>query len=226
MFKDTEKNISGSEPALTTITLLSSKINVLVVGGGRAGFIKAAGFVKRGCHVTVLSPDFCEGFNSLSNFDNLTLIKNRYSEQNITDKHLIIAAVNDNEVLKQIILDCQRNYKLFLNCSEFKRGNFIVPAQAKMKNIHFSVNTTEGNPKIISFLIKIIGDKLAGYDSFVGFASAMRNSMKNLSNKKEILNFVCSEDFYYFYKKGVHKEILEMFYGGEDFDFKNSNKEE
>ena len=29
------------------------------------------------------------------------------------------------------------------------------------------------------------------------------------------MNFVCSEDFYFFYTKGVQNAILEMFYGTE-----------
>ena len=45
----------------TMISLLSNKVNILIVGGGEAAFIKCRTFSKEGCNITVVSKEFCTG---------------------------------------------------------------------------------------------------------------------------------------------------------------------
>ncbi len=42
--------------------------------------------------------------------------------------------------------------------------------------------------------------------------------------KDEIIDFICSDDFHFFFEKGYGNLILSMFYGGMDFEFYNSYK--
>ena len=47
------------------ISLISSKIKVLIVGGGKGGYIKAKSFLQRGCKVYVISKEFDERFEEI-----------------------------------------------------------------------------------------------------------------------------------------------------------------
>ena len=223
MSKDTEEDFSRKSVGIMSINILSNKMKILIVGGGKAGLLKTNSFVKRGCDVTVVSPDFCEGFFELINLDNLTLIKRCYLESDISDKHLIVISINDLKILEKIVDDCVSNYKLFLNCTNFTDGNFIVPMQVETKGLYLSMSTKTGNPKAISMILDAIKDNVKGYDSFIEFSSIIRNRLKNNENKNQIMEFICSKDFYYFYQKDKHEKILAIFYGGKDFEYENSN---
>ena len=50
----------------TMISLLSNKVNILIVGGGEAAFIKCRTFSKEGCNITVVSKEFCSDFEAFT----------------------------------------------------------------------------------------------------------------------------------------------------------------
>ena len=63
--------------------------------------------------------------------------------------------------------------------------------------------------------LKII-DKLKEYDDFIGYSSLIRSKAKTIIEyKKDIIDFVCSEDFKYIYDKKKDKVVIEMFFGKE-----------
>lgn len=43
------------------IALKSRRIRILIVGGGRAAFIKGKAFLDRGCSLYILAPKFSKG---------------------------------------------------------------------------------------------------------------------------------------------------------------------
>ncbi|MGH4120249.1 NAD(P)-dependent oxidoreductase [Clostridium sp.] len=226
MSKNSRKDILSEELDYTFISLLSNKISVVIIGGGRAGFIKCKSFAEKGCNVTVVSKEFNPNFNDLRNFYNVELIKAVYKKSYIDHMHLVVIAVDDKAYNANIKGDCEKNYKLYLDCSNFKDGLFINPIQRQMKNLSFSIHTKAGNPKASILIANSIEDKLNDYDDFTEYVSDLREKVKKLEHKNEFMDFVCSEDFMFFYSKGVHESVLNMFYGGEDFEFKNCYKKE
>jgi precorrin-2 dehydrogenase / sirohydrochlorin ferrochelatase len=221
MPENNRKNILSSELEYTFISLLSHKISVVIIGGGKAGFIKCKSFAKKGCKVLVVSKEFNPSFHSLRNLDNVELIEDSYKKSYILDKHLVVIAVDDNKDNEKIKEDCEDNYKLYLDCSNFKNGLFITPMQKHLKNLSFSIHTKAGNPKASILLADYIEDKLNDYDDFTQYISGLREKVRKLDYKDEFMDFVATEDFKFFYYKGVHEKVLSMYYGGENFEFKN-----
>ena len=220
MSQHTEKDILSKEIDYMNITLMSKNIKVLVIGAGRAGFIKSKSFSQKGCEVTVVALEFCKEFQELIN---IKKVITNYKIDFIKDKHLIVIAVDDEKLIGEIVSNCEEENKLFLNCTDFKEGNFIVPSQSKTKNINYSINTLGGNPKTSTFLVKTMGEKLREYDNLVSFSDELRKKIKISPYKSEILDFVASEDFNFFIKKAFHIEVLNLFYRGDNFEFKNIN---
>lgn len=220
MSGDIKKNILSEEIVYMNIALIASQIRVLVVGAGKAGFIKSKSFLERGCEVTVVAPKFCEEFQRITN---LNKIRDVYNRSFLKDNHFIIIAVDQATLVEEIIKHCREENKLFLNCKHFKEGSFIIPSQSNTGNINYSINTVGGNPKTSQFLLEVMGTKLNEYDNLVNFNDALRKKVKVSPYKNEILAFVASEDFNFFMKKAKHIEIINMFYRGDNFEFKNSN---
>ncbi|MCB2339503.1 NAD(P)-dependent oxidoreductase [Clostridium estertheticum] len=197
----------------TMISLLSSKVNILIVGGGEAAFIKCGTFSKEGCNVTVVSKEFNKNFYKLKGVSNIKLIKDEYKESYVDINHIVIIATNSNIVNESIKNYCDEKYKLYLNCEDFNQGLVVKPVQRDTSNMKFALHTKGGSPKTSLFMSKIIEDKIYEYSNFIDYTCSIRNIVKMRSQKKEIMNFVCSEDFFFFYTKDVQSIILEMFYG-------------
>jgi precorrin-2 dehydrogenase/sirohydrochlorin ferrochelatase len=221
MPENNRKNILSSELDYTFISLLSKKISVVIIGGGKAGFIKTKSFAEKGCKVLVVSKEFNSNFECLKNLINVELLEDSYNKNYIIDKHLVVIAVDDNLVNQKIKEDCDNYYKLYLDCSNYKNGLFIKPIQRQMRSLSFSIHTNGGNPKASILLANYIVDKLDDYEEFIEYINRLREKVIRNQYKDEFMDFVSTEDFKFFYSKGVHEEILNMYYGGENFEFKN-----
>lgn len=57
----------------TGISIISEKIKVIIIGGGRAAYIKAKTFINSGCKIYVLSKDVIKEFQNLKK--DITYIK-------------------------------------------------------------------------------------------------------------------------------------------------------
>lgn len=195
------------------LSLISEKINVIIIGGGKAALTKIRTFAERGCRVEVVSKEFLEEFQELKNYKNISLIYDQYNKKYIQDKHLIIIATNCEEVNREIRKDCYELYKLFIDCSNPKEGMCITPCQRNTENIIFGLNTNSVSPKTSVYLANKVKNEVKKYDKFVSFSSSIRNRIKDWDRKQQIMNFICSDDFYFFYEKGKELTILRMFYG-------------
>lgn len=226
MSKNNRKDILLGPIDYSFISLLSNKIKVLIVGGGRAGFIKAKTLSKNRCSIKIISKVFSKEFEELKKFENVQLIKDEYKKDYILENHLIIIAIEDENTNKIIRKHCEEQCKLYLDCSDFQRGLFVVPCQRSSKNATFGINTKGGSPKTAVYLAEEIKDNLIKKDSFIEYSCNLRNIISESKHKIAIMNFLATNDFYFFYNKGKHEIILKMFYGGNYFEVNSSNKKE
>lgn len=213
MYKDIRKDISKEDIDYTYLSLISKKLNVGIIGGGKVGYIKCKNFLSKKCNVEVLALNFIDEFKSLSD---IKLIHNSYYKEFIMNKHLIVIATNDKNINNKIKEDCEELYKIYIFAEDYLESMAIAPVQRGLKNISFAVNTNGGNPKGSLLLADKIIDKLKEYDDFIGYSSLIRSKAKTIIEyKKDIIDFVCSEDFKYIYDKKKDKVVIEMFFGKE-----------
>lgn len=220
MFKNNRENIYEfleNKSDLALITLLSNKINVGIIGGGRAGIIKGKTLAERGCNVTILSKEFKtefrEQFLELENLG-INLIKGTFNEGFLADKHLVVLALpnEENHKKEDAINYCLRHAKLFIDCSSYELGNVMLPAQGETDEITFGISTKGGNPKMAVKLREKLRKDLKQYDEFLRFVRPWRRYIKNSQkNKRELLEFISTEDFLFMWKKGQGNNVLEMF---------------
>lgn len=194
------------------LSLMSQKINVLIVGGGNAAFIKARTFVKKGSKVTVISKEFNSKFKDLEQYGNLKLIKSEYEKKYIDCNHIIVIATDSENINSKIRLQCIENYKLYIDCTLPEEGTCITPCQRNTEHIFLGINTLNKNPKASVYLADKAEKYLNKYDEFVAFTSNVRNNIKDKNVKKDIVNFMCSDDFFFFYEKGKAEIVLKIFY--------------
>lgn len=201
------------------ISLISSKIKVVIIGGGRAGYIKAKSFLKRGYRVYVVSNDFYEEISALDG--QVHLIKDSYDKKYILDKHLVVIATDDKNLNRDIRDDCEKYVKIYLYAEDFRRGEFINPIEIDMNNIRLGLHTTVGSPKTSLFLSEKVKECIDEYDDFVEYIGKLRthiiDNTRDRNLNLEVMNFVNTDDFYFFYRKNKHHLIVKLFWG-DDFD--------
>lgn len=203
------------------LSIVSSKLNVLIVGGGRAGFIKAKTLTERGCNVTVVSPEVSSEFKILEEYSNIKFIIDVYKKIYIKDKHLIVIAVPE-EMAIEIKRDCEEEFKIYIASYRFKEGMAVIPYQRSTKNMSFALKSMKASPKTTRFIGQKLEKTLKKYDGFMEYCCTLRGILKNYEKREEILSFISSEDFYFFYTKNKKDLILKMFFG-DDFNEYNSS---
>ena len=211
MPENNQENISKSITEYSMISFFSKKMRIGVVGAGRAGFIKASHFAKEGCYVEILSKEISEELKELYKY-NVNILDKEYTKDFIKDKHIIIIAINSLDKVKEIRRDCEEEFKLYIDSTSFLEGMAVVPVQRELKNIVIAVNTKTGNPKGAVFLGDKTKELLRKYDDFISFTSVVRNKTKDKEYKKEIMEYVFTEDFQFFFNRGEGENVLRMFY--------------
>ncbi|AOR24247.1 NAD(P)-dependent oxidoreductase [Clostridium taeniosporum] len=218
MFKNNKEYIHDPKLNYSFISLLSNKINVGVIGGGRAGFIKIKHFLNTGCYIEVISKDFCEEVINLSKEfkEKLTLIKGEFNYEFLLNKHLILITIDDKRINDNIKGYCNKNFKIYIESSNFQDGMGVVPVQRKLNNITFAINTNGGNPKGAVMLANKVQELLKDYDDFIKLTTNIRNKAKKLSKyKKEIIDFISCDDFKFFYDNNKETLILRLYFDEE-----------
>lgn len=219
MSESNREDISIKDLEYTFISLLSNKINVLIVGGGKAGFIKAKSFANSGCNVSVVSKSFADSFESIKHLKNISLITDTYKTEYILNKHIVVIATDDENLNHTIKEECESHFKIYLYAQDFKQGLFSKPVQGSTNNIEFAIGTRSGSPKTSVFLSKIMEGELRKYDSFAEYSGCIRKTIESSELKSKVMDFVNTKDFYYFFNLGKEKLVLKMFYGDDKFEF-------
>lgn len=215
MLKNNKEHIYGEKIDYSFVSLFSYKINIGVIGGGRAGFIKIKHFLKTGCYVEVISKDFCKEVISLCEEfkERLILIKNQFDYEFLENKHLVLITIDDGEINDNIKKYCDKNYKIYIDSSSFKNGMGVIPVQRSLKNITFALNTKGGNPKGSVMLANKVQDLLEEYDDFIELTTKIRNKAIKISKyKKEIIDFISCDDFKFFYDNHKEELVLKLYF--------------
>lgn len=199
------------------LSLISHKINIGIIGAGRAGIIKAKHFLKLNCRVSVISKDNYDknkDIKALEKYDKFHIECCEYTRDFILDKHLIIIAVDNLESRYIIKKHCEELYKIYIDCMNFKEGMAQVPVQRETESLNIGVSTKGGNPKGAVFIAEKIKEDINTYDGYIEYTTELRNKFKlKREVKDDALRFIFSDDFYFFYENGKAKKIIDLFYG-------------
>lgn len=211
MSKNITKDIYGNLN-YAPITLFGNKLNVGIIGAGRGALIKARNFYNKGSNIEVLSLEFLDDFYKFD-ANRVKLIKGCYNTKFIKDKHIIIIAVSENELINKIKMDCEEQHKIYINSSKFNDGMGVVPVSRESKCISAAINTKIGNPRGAVLIADLIVEYIFELDNFIKFTGEIRNDLNFEGKIKDsLLKFINSKDFKFFYDKNKMINVLKLFY--------------
>lgn len=202
----------------TYISLMSQKIRIGVIGGGKGGQIKTRHFVNNKCRVDVLAKKFSDELIELSkeNSEYLTLIDEEFNIEFLKDKHIVVIASSDRELNNLIRKYCEENYKIYIDATDFTKGMGVIPAERSSRTMNFALNTKKGNPKGAVLMCNKIKNYISAYDDFIELTGRIRNNAKEFEEyKKDILSYIYSSEFEESYKQGTYEDALKKRYSSE-----------
>ena len=209
--------VKNNDEEFTFLCIYSKNTKILIVGGGNSALIKAKSFLGKGFNVECVSPNFNEEFLQIKN-ERLKLIKEEFKDELIFQYHLVVICTNKEEVNSHIRDICDRNYKVYIDTTLPENSIATLCATTSTKQVSIGLRTTNKSPKTAQFLVKKVRNYLINYDDYVYFATSIRNRINNFPQKNQLLNFISSEDFLFFFKKSYGEAVLKLFYGGENFE--------
>ena len=204
-------NLHG-ELSYAPITFFGEKLKIGVIGAGRGALIKVRNFYNKGSKIEVLALDFLEDFYNF-NKDKVKLIKGNYNKEFILDKHLIIIAIDDENIIDKIKNDCEKLCKIYINSSKFKEGMGVIPVSRESEFITVAVNTKVGNPRGSIMVADSITESLHGFDEYIKLTGKIRNDLTlDKEIRDNLLKFINSSDCKFFYDKNKILEVFKLFY--------------
>jgi len=157
--------------------------NVLVIGGGGVGTVRAKKFIEAGANVKVLSLEFSDELKKLEKEGKVELIvgdafNEKLLEDLIPKSDLVIVAI-PNLKINDIVWRIAKKHKTLVNlANDAERTEVVVPFEDEVEGIRFAV-TTEGKSGIVARKVKKAFRKLLEEDEeTIFFLKAMEHLKK------------------------------------------------
>ncbi|MEK7020064.1 precorrin-2 dehydrogenase [Bacillus sp. FSL K6-6038] len=129
---------------------------VVIVGGGKIAYRKAAGLKNTGARVTIVSPYIGE---EMENLTYITWKEKMFTEEDIKDAHLIYAATNHHDV-NMMVKQAAHDFQWVNIVSDGTESSFHTPAIIRNDEYVISISTSGKNPsfakRIKEKLMKIL----------------------------------------------------------------------
>ena len=162
----------------------------VVVGGGNVAYRKICGLLDAGAIVEVIAPEICAEIQKIVDAGQVTLIREKFSADKISNGLILIAATDDVEVNRSVV-ETARVKKFLVNVVNDSDGDFTVPSKIQRGDFLLTVSTGGNSPAFSKFVREMLE---AEFDSNFGeglklIAELRREVKKNLPNDKARTKF-------------------------------------
>ena len=156
----------------------------LVIGGGEVAARKVNLLLKAQSRVRIISPDLCPSLTDLRDKGEIEYIEKHYSDDDLSDGFLIIAATNDAEVNRRIYEKAHALHIPVNVVDQPKLCTFIFPSIIDRSPVVAAVSTGGASP-VLARLIRSRLESLipAGYGRLAELASRFRERVKQRFSK-------------------------------------------
>ena len=162
----------------------------VVIGGGTVALRKAQKLIECGGTVTVISPQFTDGF------DGFNTIQKEYEKTDLVGAFLVTAATDDKALNRQITADAREMKILTYAVDDAEVSDFILPASKTVGDITVAASTNGKYPFLAKRLRDEISENIEFYNSLLPYLTEKRKKILSMGaeNKKELLKQLVSDE--------------------------------
>lgn len=161
------------------ISLRSDGGRAVIVGGGNVAARKAEALLNAGFSLFVVADQIDDGLRSLLLERGATCEQRRYETGDLEGAQVVIAATDDAELNARIVDDARNARALACDASNPQRGDFTMPAVARVGELTIGVDSGGAAPALSRRIVRELAETLGQpYAAAVHAFAAMRSYVK------------------------------------------------
>jgi len=155
-------------------------LQLLIVGGGYVGMEKLEAVISNSpsTKITLVATQISEAIKEVAKqYPNILLVEKPYDISDLADNDLVIAAINDTGISKQVVQDA-KSKKILVNAADKPDlCDFYLGSVVKKGNLKIAISTNGKSPTIAKRIKEVLND------TFPDEIDDLLNNMQNVRNK-------------------------------------------
>jgi siroheme synthase-like protein len=165
---------------LFPVFLKLENLRTLIVGGGYVGMEKLEAVITNSpaATITLVATQISNEIKEVAKeYPNITLVEKPYDSSDITNYDIVIAAINDPVISKQVVLDAKQK-KILVNAADKPElCDFYLSSVVKKGNLKIAISTNGKSPTVAKRVKEMLNDTLPEE------IDDLLNQMQNIRNK-------------------------------------------
>lgn len=178
------------------IYLQMDSIKVLVIGGGKIALEKLEKIINFTSDIEIIAKDISDKCGEFLETHNLNFSQRAYGVGDVDSFDLIVVAVDDISLQKEIFEECKTLNKLCNSVDSVEYCNFIFPAFIKEGGVTIAISTSGKSPALAKHLKQYLKSKLPNdIGSFLDYMDELRKSLPKGIERMKYLSDVAMNYF-------------------------------
>lgn len=182
-----------SENKLFPVFLKLENLKLLIVGGGYVGNEKLQAVLKNSpaTKITIVAKEFSSEIKELAaQFANVQLIQKAYSVEDLNNQDLVIAALNDEAISNQVVVDAKAKGLLVNVADKPDLCDFYLSSVVQKGNLKIAISTNGKSPTVAKRIKEVITEWIPEeIDEVLENMQLIRNNINgNFDEKVKQLN--------------------------------------
>jgi precorrin-2 dehydrogenase/sirohydrochlorin ferrochelatase len=156
---------------------------ILLIGGGNIAGEKLEKLLDFTKKITVIAPEISDSVQTMIEKNGLTVHRRRYRPEDIEGHFVVIVAVDDLSLQKEIYETCQMRHTLCNSVDSVDYCDFIFPSYTKKGSLTVAFSTSGISPSVAKYLRRAIETVIP--DSIADFLEEMKQLRASLPKGKE-----------------------------------------
>ncbi|MGB5179399.1 MAG: siroheme synthase CysG [Gammaproteobacteria bacterium] len=181
----------------------------LVVGGGKVAARKVALLKRAGAHITIVSPQLCDGVHALLEQGGMTHVTREFQDRDLDDCVLVIAATDAKAVNRRIseLANAQRIPVNTVDSPDL--CSFIMPSMIDRSPVQIAVSTGGASP----VLARLLRSRL---ESFIPAAYGRLAQLVDDYRERVKQRFKVPDQRRYFWENILQGRVAELLFAGHE----------
>ncbi|MBR0102065.1 MAG: bifunctional precorrin-2 dehydrogenase/sirohydrochlorin ferrochelatase [Selenomonadaceae bacterium] len=182
----------------------------VVIGGGEVALRKIRGLLAAGAVVKVIAPEVCAEVEELARRGEISLTREKFSEDMLGDELILIAATDNPEVNRR----AAQAKNILVNVVEGAGGNFNVPSTIRRGELLLTISTGANSPAFSKFIRQMLEAELdenfgAGLEIISRWRRELKRRLPNHTQRKIFWQMVLTQETWQLLKQGQLNELEE-----------------
>lgn len=161
---------------------------ILIVGAGKIALHKLQKLLEFTENITVVAREISPDFEALAKAHNIKLISRAYNPDDLAGFDIVIGAIDDEELQKEIFLECKKRHILCNSVDNSAYCDFIFPSFFKRNELIVAVSSSGVTPSLAKGLKEHFEAQIPDQiDQFIEEVAEIRQTMPKGQERQQKL---------------------------------------